>query len=142
MSIANLLVPNQYDVFANILHVNIIDITGDSQSYSSPLGGALAGQGTVTGFFTKLGKIATLQVNGFSVPAGSSGPIIFTTNLPSPSKITTNIPINVQNNGTFVAGTINIDTNGLAQLFVGYNGNFTSGVVDGWPAFTISYLTA
>lgn len=163
MSLQNIEVPNNLVLYCDTLNCNtlnsttqnitnlnattintgILNYTAPAAAYSSPITGALGGQTTVSGFFTRVGKTATLQVNGFSAPNPTAGSITFTTPLPVGARIITNVSIIVQNNGAFVLGTVNIDTSGNVTIFVGINTPFTGGlVVDGWTPFSVTYLTA
>lgn len=172
MSISNLFSPNDYDLFCDNLtansstittfntttvnattvnavtvnsttdNTNVLNYLTPAAAYSSPLSGKGAGQGTVTGFITRVGKTATLQVNSFSAPLAGAGGIIFSTVLPFLPRIATNIPINVIDSGANVSGTANIDATGLVTLFVDFNTGFNAAVVVcGWNAFSITYLT-
>src|ERR1700690_1653259 len=111
MSLSNIEVPNETNLFCNILTCNSLVYTGSESNipYSSPLGGALAGQGTANGFFTQVGNTVTLYMNGLSFPAAGSGPIAFTNPLPVPPIGITNIPIYVNTaSSTWAIGNVNI----------------------------------
>jgi hypothetical protein len=148
MSIANLEVPNFYNLFANTVSlVQGLILNGGQalQKYLENNYGTLVSgpftSGVLLARFRQIGKVCFIEMP--TVSGTSTAATIFTFSVLIPQAPSQNLffPIDITDNGTASVGTLNISNTGLMTISVGFNSNFTGAGTAGFNAFSVSYCT-
>lgn len=152
MSIANLIVPNDYNLQCNQLTAtgNLICNEIILGSGSDPLSKYLelgyttnwtgpVSVGPVLGLYRQIDRFYSFALSPSTGTSTVSAPISFTTLIPSGAFTPMDFPIWVINNGVTVAGNLHLDLTGQVTIFVGYNQPFSNVGTCGFQGFSVNY---
>jgi hypothetical protein len=144
MSLQNLEFPNEYNIFTGSLSFG--EPAGSAfqayqqTGYTSTLTGPYAAPvGPVTGLYRQIDRTFVISVSGTVATASIAAPITLTTPCPHIPYTNLYFPIWVVDNGSTVAGTLEINTSGIMTIYTAFNSNFSGSGSTGFQSFSVSF---
>jgi hypothetical protein len=149
MSISNLFDANDYDIHTGNLYLKTTGSTATSLTYyhEEPFSYALLGgvvNVSLTGTYTKLNDIVTINYNEISVVNSGAPATIYTAAASIPVAFRPTVvgiynPTIVITNSATVNGMVLLQTDGAIQFYTGTTGNFATSGNNGFRKNSITY---